>query len=123
MFIEYFIFFLNIKQISVSCKCLMYKLINVYFFQGLVKSICSGNTTTKEKAAAERIENILVHACDNIRMINTNAQAIECLIRIGEDFSLQTLKKHAEKFQKIKETRSDCSSPFGTMSVRRTYHL
>ena len=101
----------------------MYKLINVYFFQGLVKSICSGNTTTKEKAEAERIENILVHACDNIPMINTNAQAIECLIRIGEDFSLETLKKHAEKFRKSKGTIIDCSFSFGTRAVRRTYHF
>ena len=90
-------------------------------FQGLVKSICSWSTwhtessyirssgpgmlcygsKTKEKIAAEKIENILVHACDNIPMINTNAQAIECLIRIGEDFSLGTLKTHAKDFHRI----------------------
>ena len=90
-------------------------------FQGLVKSICSWSTwyedsfytwnsgtgmvyhssKTKEKMAAEKIENILVHACDNIPMINTNAQAIECLIRIGEDFSLGTLKTHAKYFHRI----------------------
>ena len=90
-------------------------------FQGLVKSICSWSTwykdsfytrnsgtgmvyhgsKTKEKMAAEKIENIFVHACDNIPMINTNAQAIECLIRIGEDFSLGTLKTHAKYFHRI----------------------
>ena len=91
-------------------KCLL--------FQGFFTSICSWSTwdigtrmhgptswsyrynpKTKEKAAAEKIENILVHACDNIPMINTNAQAIECLTRIGEDFSLETLKNHVKKYK------------------------
>lgn len=93
-------------------KCLL--------FQGFFTSICSWSTwgirawmhgstslsyrntlnpKTKEEAAAEKIENILVHACDNIPMINTNAQAIECLTRIGEDFSLETLKNHAKKYK------------------------
>ena len=109
-------------------------------FQGLVKSICSWSTwyedsfyanhggpgmvhysrKTKEKMAAEKIENILVHACDNIPMITTDATAIDNLIRIGEDFLLETLKKHAQKqaskleIQQTNATRSDSSNLFET---------
>ena len=80
----------------------MYKFKSVYFFKDSSKVSAVGTQVTvkwrvsigrygsaltvipktKEKAAAEQIENILVHACDNIPMLNTNAQAIECLIRI-----------------------------------------
>ena len=93
------------------------------FFQEIFTNICSWNTLhlmNEEKFAAEKIENILVYACDNIPMVNTNANSIECLIRIGEDLSLETLKKHARKqaskleFQETNATRSDSSNLFGT---------
>ena len=95
-------------------------------FQGFFENICSWNTLhtwNKEKFAAEKIENILVHAYDNIPMIKNNANAIESLIRIGEDFSLETLKKHVRKqaskpeFPQTNATKSDPSNLFGTSFI------
>nr|XP_022310681.1 uncharacterized protein LOC111116006 [Crassostrea virginica] len=96
------------------------------FFEGFFENICSWNTLhpwNKEKLAAEKIENILVHAYDNIPMIKNNANAIESLTRIGEDFSLETLKKHVRKqaskpeFQQTNATKSDPSNLFGTSFI------
>ena len=118
LFIEYLFFF---KYLIDFCIIQMFDIHNYkcLLFQGFFTSICSWSTWNKvrsnsgwvtckhslmtpmikEKAAASKIENFLVHACDTIPMINTNTQAIECLIRIGEDFSLETLKNHAKKYK------------------------
>lgn len=82
----------------------------------------------KEKTEAEKLKKFPVYAFDNIPMINNNASAIENLIRIGEDFSLEPLKTHARKqastvgSQQTNSTRIDCFFRFGNNAQSKVLH-